>query len=104
MFISSIPALINLSLMAAEHIPCDFPYFPLPYGCWCGITYPFPSPWKPVDSFDATCKTHDFCYEDANSAGCGVMDDYVWNYKWHNLEGEVSIVIEPVIYIYIYII
>ena len=76
--------------MAASHIPCDFPYFPIPYGCWCGITLPWPSPWKAVDDFDSSCKTHDYCYEDANALGCGVMDDYVYLYSWDDVDGEVQ--------------
>ena len=84
-------ALVNLGLMAADHIPCDFPYFPIPYGCWCGITLPWPCPYKPVDDFDDLCKTHDYCYEEAeDSMGCSIWDEYLWLYKWHNGEdGEV---------------
>ena len=58
------PALINLASMAIEYIPCGFPYFPIPYGCWCGITLPYPPAHEePIDSFDAKCKTHDICYD-----------------------------------------
>ena len=60
----SFPALINLASMAIEYIPCGFPYFPIPYGCWCGITLPYPPAHEePIDSFDAKCKTHDICYD-----------------------------------------
>jgi len=84
-------SLVNLGLMAADHIPCDFPYFPIPYGCWCGITLPWPCPYKPVDDFDDLCKTHDYCYEEAeDSMGCSIWDEYLWLYKWHNGEdGEI---------------
>ena len=59
-------ALINLGLMAISYIPCSFPYFPIPYGCWCGITVPFPPNHdEPIDNFDEKCKVHDYCYEDA---------------------------------------
>ena len=84
-------ALINLGVMAATHIPCDFPYFPIPYGCWCGITLPWPSPYKPIDDLDVACKTHDWCYEDAVDSGCSIFDEYVFNYKWHDDNGEVRI-------------
>ena len=59
-------ALLNLGLMAIEYIDCPFPYFPIPYGCWCGVTIPFPPEHdEPIDTFDSLCKTHDYCYEDA---------------------------------------
>ena len=83
-------ALINLGVMAATHIPCDFPYFPIPYGCWCGITLPWPSPYKPIDDLDEACKSHDWCYEAAADEGCSIWDEYVFNYKWHDDNGEVS--------------
>ena len=52
--------------MAVEYIPCSFPYFPIPYGCWCGITIPYPPAHEePIDQFDAKCKTHDICYEES---------------------------------------
>ena len=51
--------------MAVHYIPCDFPVFPIPYGCWCGITVPFPAQHEPIDYFDEQCKIHDYCYEDA---------------------------------------
>ena len=76
--------------MAATHIPCDFPYFPIPYGCWCGITLPWPSPYKPIDDLDEACKSHDWCYEAAADEGCSIWDEYVFNYKWHDDNGEVS--------------
>ena len=51
--------------MAAQYMPCPFPYFPIPYGCWCGITIPWPARHDPIDTFDEKCKIHDYCYEDA---------------------------------------
>ena len=51
--------------MAVSYIPCSFPYFPIPYGCWCGISVPFPPKHEPIDNFDEKCKVHDYCYEDA---------------------------------------
>ena len=54
--------------MAVHYIPCDFPVFPIPYGCWCGITVPFPAKHEPIDIFDEQCKIHDYCYEDALNA------------------------------------
>ena len=54
-----------MASMAAQYMPCPFPYFPIPYGCWCGITIPFPSGHDPIDTFDEKCKIHDYCYEDA---------------------------------------
>ncbi len=44
--------------MAAAYIPCDFPYFPIPYGCFCGITITLPV-HPPVDAFDESCMIHD---------------------------------------------
>ena len=58
-------ALVNLVAMAYAYLPC---YFPIPYGCWCGITIPFPAQNDPVDEYDALCKSHDFCYEDGIAA------------------------------------
>ena len=82
--------------MAAEHIPCDYTWWHISYGCWCGITIPFPSPWKPIDTFDAACKTHDYCYQDTqdnDTLDCDILDEYVWNYKWDTVDGEVNTVI-----------
>lgn len=79
--------------MVAEYIPCPFPYFPIPYGCWCGITIPFPPLHEePVDVFDAQCKSHDYCYEEVNAEqGCNLLDNYFWSYEWHLIKGEVLI-------------
>jgi len=51
-------ALINLGAMTAAYVPCPFPYFPIPYGCYCGITIT-PPPQPPIDIFDQECKDHD---------------------------------------------
>ena len=58
-------AILNLASMAVQYMPCPSPYFPIPYGCWCGITIPFPARHDPIDTFDEKCKIHDYCYEDA---------------------------------------
>eukprot|EP00093_Oithona_nana_P002043 02043.XXX_36226_37015_1 [CDS] Oithona nana genome sequencing. len=68
--------------MAVSYIPCSFPYFPIPYGCWCGISVPFPPKHEPIDNFDEKCKVHDYCYEDAYPQGCDILDAYVWDYDW----------------------
>ena len=76
--------------LAAYYIPCPFPYFPMPYGCWCGFTIPFPSPWMPIDDMDHSCKIHDYCYEEASANfDCGFFDDYIYSYDWHDEDGEV---------------
>ena len=50
----------------------------------CGITIPYPPLNEvPVDEFDAACKIHDHCYDDAIESGCNWLDEYVWQYKWH---------------------
>ena len=58
-------ALVNLVAMAYAYLPC---LFPIPYGCWCGITIPFPAQNDPIDEYDDLCKSHDFCYEDGIAA------------------------------------
>ena len=58
-------ALVNLIAMAYEYLPC---LFPIPYGCWCGITIPFPAQNDPIDEYDALCKSHDYCYEEGIAA------------------------------------
>jgi len=84
-------SLINLAAMAIEYIPCPFPYFPIPYGCWCGVTVPYPPAHEePIDSFDAKCKTHDICYDESLTQGCSLWDNYVWNYKWKIENGEIT--------------
>ena len=35
-------ALHNLGWMRTTHLPSNFGYFPIPYGCWCGSTRPWP--------------------------------------------------------------
>ncbi|XP_023342172.1 phospholipase A2 isoform X2 [Eurytemora carolleeae] len=83
-------SIIQLALMVAESIDCSFPYFPIPYGCWCGITIPYPPVHEePVDEFDATCKVHDHCYDDAVEYGCDWLDEYVWSYDWDFDENNV---------------
>jgi hypothetical protein len=44
--------------MAARYINCPFPYFPIPYGCYCGITI-VPPDHPPIDEYDASCMVHD---------------------------------------------
>ena len=77
-------------MMASQTLPCSFP---LPYGCWCGPTSPFPAPHPPVDAFDAACRDHDYCYADAEAGEgqCGFLDEFVWLYQWDNVNGEVRI-------------
>jgi hypothetical protein len=53
-----IPALFNLAAMTAAYVPCPIPYFPIPYGCYCGITIT-PPPQPPIDVYDQECKDHD---------------------------------------------
>jgi len=76
-------SVVQLGLMVAESIDCPFPYFPIPYGCWCGITLPYPPAHEePIDEFDANCKVHDHCYDAAVETGCDWLDEYVWAYDW----------------------
>ena len=83
-------ALVNAAAMLKNYMPCAAPYFVFPYGCFCGLTRPWPCPWKPIDQFDEICKVHDYCYEDANAKlGCTQWDDYVYTYKWHDEDREV---------------
>ena len=58
--------MVQLGLMASSALGfCGFPYFAIPYGCWCGINVaPIPEIPDPVDDFDAACRDHDACYED----------------------------------------
>lgn len=78
--------------MLAKHVPCESPYFPIPYGCWCGITGNVTTPPKPVDDFDAMCMAHDNCYEKANDDhNCTAIDDYIKLYKWDYLDGQVRL-------------
>ena len=74
--------------MFREYIPCPFPYFPIPYGCFCGITINKPDK-PPIDEFDATCLVHDECYDEGIVEGCSVFDEYVWNYDWEMKNGTV---------------
>merc|ERR1711973_369959 len=74
--------IVQLAIMVVDIIPCQFPYFPIPYGCWCGFT-PNPPPDLPiVDGFDESCKIHDHCYDDAVANGCDWLDEYIWDYDW----------------------
>lgn len=82
-------SIANLGVMAATHIPCSYPYFPIPYGCWCGPTRPWPSPFKPIDEFDEICKSHDWCYQDAIETKCLYWEVYLLNYKWHDENGKI---------------
>lgn len=41
------------------------------YGNWCGKGYPadsYMASAKPVDDWDEACRTHDFCYDEANGS------------------------------------
>eukprot|EP00088_Acartia_fossae_P003897 TRINITY_DN11674_c0_g1_i1.p1 TRINITY_DN11674_c0_g1~~TRINITY_DN11674_c0_g1_i1.p1 ORF type:complete len:150 (-),score=8.71 TRINITY_DN11674_c0_g1_i1:29-478(-) len=73
---------LQLAYMVTQIIDCQFPYFPIPYGCWCGFTPNPPEDLPTVDGFDESCKEHDFCYDDAVANGCDWLDEYVWNYDW----------------------
>jgi hypothetical protein len=74
--------------MAVYVLPCDFP---IPYGCWCGITDPFPAEGDPIDNYDQHCKNHDYCYvEGIEQLGCTVLDEYVWLYDWDKVDGKVG--------------
>lgn len=71
----------NLLGMAASFIDCPNA-IPIKYGCWCGLTIPFPASHGPVDYIDSLCKVHDYCYDDALKSGCSAMDEYVLPYQW----------------------
>ena len=71
----------NLLGMAMHFIDCPTA-IPNKYGCWCGLTIPFPAPHDPVDHIDGLCKVHDYCYADALKSGCTALDEYVWPYQW----------------------
>ena len=74
--------------MVATSLDCPFPYFPIPYGCWCGLGPYQPNPHRPIDEFDAACKEHDLCYDEAVASGCDVFDEYFWNYSWSLTEDK----------------
>ena len=67
--------------MAMHFIDCPNA-IPNKYGCWCGLTIPFPAPHEPVDHIDGLCKVHDYCYADALKSGCTALDEYVLPYQW----------------------
>ena len=67
--------------MAMHFIDCPTA-IPNKYGCWCGLTIPFPASHDPVDHIDGLCKVHDYCYDDALKSGCTALDEYVWPYQW----------------------
>ena len=67
--------------MAMHFIDCPTA-IPNKYGCWCGLTLPFPAPHEPVDHIDGLCKVHDYCYADALKSGCTALDEYVLPYQW----------------------
>jgi hypothetical protein len=71
--------------MGAYVLPC---MFPMPYGCWCGITIPFPAEGDPVDKFDQICKEHDYCYE-RGPEECSFIDEYFWPYSWDLVDEKV---------------
>ena len=68
--------------MATAVSPCPFPYMPVPYGCYCGLTFGKPD-YDPVDDFDELCKHHDECYEEVEQGGCkSAYDEYIAPYSW----------------------
>ena len=67
-------------------LPC---WFPIPYGCWCGISIPFPPPEDPIDEFDSSCKRHDYCYEAGALLNCTSFDEYVWLYEWDLVDDKI---------------
>ena len=80
--------------MVNKYMPCTIlgiGYFPIPYGCWCGITENWPPLSEPIDQFDAACKVHDYCYNNATKElGCTEFDRYGRFYNWHDEDGTVS--------------
>ena len=70
--------------MATKVIKCPLPVFPIPYGCWCGITLS-KDPGDPIDDFDAACMVHDQCYhklkEDKKCSN--TISAYATPFKWH---------------------
>ena len=56
-----------------------FPYFPLKYGCHCGLGGVGDA--QPVDEFDALCKTHDVCY--ASDSDCDFFDLFIKPIEWY---------------------
>ena len=81
-----------MAVMMAKITKCPFPYLPVPYGCWCGPTIPWPQTEDPIDKVDALCKTHDYCYEDAEiNLGCDILDEYILPYKWTFYENKVQV-------------
>ena len=77
-------ALWNLATMATKVIKCPLPVFPIPYGCWCGITLS-KDPGDPIDDFDAACMVHDHCYDrlEEDKKCSNNINEYTANYKWH---------------------
>jgi hypothetical protein len=77
--------------MALRVLPCAFP---LPYGCWCGITIPFPPSGGPIDKWDEMCKVHDYCYVDGQKdIGCNFIDVFIWPYAWDYVDGKVNTIV-----------
>ena len=69
--------------MGAEMIPCSYPWFPIPYGCFCGVELGPEDQFKPMDEFDEACRIHDHCYDDAlKIPGCEGEKEYIHDYKW----------------------
>ncbi len=81
----------TLLAMAAQRLPCPFPYLPLPYGCYCGITLNSPGV-GPIDDIDALCQIHDNCYGkvEEDVAECkGAINEYLAPYEWELKQSEV---------------
>ena len=76
--------------MAKKVVPCPFPYMPVPYGCYCGITLGKPNS-GPIDDFDELCKRHDKCYARVEQRGCrSTYDEYIAPYSWELIGNKVN--------------
>ena len=80
---------MDMAMMASKIIECPFPYFPIPYGCWCGLT-PDGTTADPIDNFDTLCKKHDQCYDEGIKEGCNSLDEYLVPYKYTIKNKEVK--------------
>jgi len=79
-------SVFELGYMASSLINCSFPYFSLPYGCWCGINavsiHRIPAP---IDDFDSACRLHDICYDTVK----GDCDWYLSAYSWQLIDDKI---------------
>ena len=81
--LSLLAAVFQLGVMASRVLNCTFPYFAIPYGCWCGINVVSADAIpEPVDDFDAACRDHDACYERVATKWAPHCDSTWTVYDW----------------------